>query len=390
MLADLPQTLGTALALLVLGFLVGRLWSLRRGPADRGSPDVDRSHFMQGMNHLVSSQPDLAIHELSQAVRMETDSVEAYLALGNLFREKGQTERAIDIHKSLLHRSGLSKTERTQVLHSLGQDFKKAGLLRRAERTLREVLERDRGNVACVHTLRELLVETGRWAEAVELQRQLEATGDVVAPPTTAALEFEWGRAHQHRDEVGAAEGHFRASLEEDESYAPAHLGLAECLLQRSDDAAGARHLERAAAGGGPWAAAALPLLADACARLDDPGRLARACERVLATDPGSWRAHYELGCLLLQQGDLDGAGARISEALETRPSSVAAQRALWRIVVEEGGGVEGQDRVSDEVARRMRDTDPFLCIQCGYTSAVPFVRCPHCHRWETVAEERF
>ena len=344
---------------------------------------------MQGMSYLVSSQSDLAIRELSQAVREETDSVEAYLALGNLFREKGQTERAIDIHKSLLHRSGLSKTERTQVLHSLGLDFKRAGLLRRAERTLREVLERDRGNIACMRTLRELLVETGRWEEAVQLQRRLEATDEVVAPPTTAALEFEWGRSHRSRGEAEAAERHFRAGLEHDDGYAPAHLGLAECLMHKGDDTAAARHLERAVAGGGPWSAAALPLLADACTRLDDPDRLARACAGVLATDPGSWRAHYEVGCLLLRQGDLAGAGARIAEALEARPGSVAAQRALWKILAAESAGTGYQPQVPDEVAKRMRGTDPFVCVRCDYTSTAAFARCPHCHRWETVAEGR-
>ena len=120
-------TFGAAAALLIFGVLLGRTWALSRHRRRDGSRYGDHPHYLLGLNYLISNQPDLALAELTKAVKGETDAIEAYLALGNLFREKGQVERAIDIHKSLLHRPNLTDLGRTQALFSLALDFQDRG-----------------------------------------------------------------------------------------------------------------------------------------------------------------------------------------------------------------------------------------------------------------------
>ncbi len=257
MQADWPLSLGIALALLAVGVLLGELWSRLRGPRPERRGRRARPHYLLGLNYLVSNQPTHAIRELSRAVRQETDAVEAYLALGNLFRENGQIERAIDIHKSLLHRSGLSEWERTQVLFSLAMDFKKAGLIDRAERSLEEVGQRDPDHLGCLYSLQQIAEESGRWEEALRIHRRIQEVSGAGDEDLLPGLETEWGRALVAID-ADAAERHFRAALDLRPDYAPAHFGLGTCVLERAAPEAALEHLQQAVETGGAWALAAL------------------------------------------------------------------------------------------------------------------------------------
>ena len=389
MFADWPLTFGAGLALLALGGLGGRLWAQAGGRRDRGGGHRDRPHFLQGLNYLVSNQPDLAISELSAAVRSETDTVEAYLALGNLFREMGQAERAIDIHKSLLHRSALSTSARAQVLFSLGMDFKKAGLIDRAERTLSEVLQNDPTNVGCLHSLREIYEEMSKWDRAVEVQRQIDLLPGRFADPLLASIEYESGRASWKQGDSETAARLFESALAHQPDYAPGRLGLADCLLAKGDEQAAAAHLEQALEAGSPWALVALERLADACERLQDDKRLEAACELVLQRDPRAWRARLVEGRLLQRRGDLDAARSALEAALRERPGSLAVQRSLWEVMQLSGAGLDDFIALADGVLDDEPLVDPFVCLRCRFESTELSARCPHCHHWNSMAEER-
>ena len=90
----------------IAGVLAGRAWAsaLRRGEerdraAFRASP-----HYIQGLHYLAAGQLELAISELSKVARDEPDAVEVSHVLGNLLRESGQVERAIQVHQAILAR----------------------------------------------------------------------------------------------------------------------------------------------------------------------------------------------------------------------------------------------------------------------------------------------
>src|SRR6187401_3234216 len=88
----------------IAGLLAGRAWAaaLRRGdlrdrPAFRTSP-----HYTQGLHYPGAGQIELAISELTKVVREDPDAVEVSQVLGNLLREAGQVERALQVHHALL------------------------------------------------------------------------------------------------------------------------------------------------------------------------------------------------------------------------------------------------------------------------------------------------
>src|SRR5580704_13335300 len=95
--------------------------------------------YFKGLNFLLNEQPDKAIDAFIEVVKLDPETTELHFALGNLFRRRGETERAIRVHQNLLKRADLPTNERDHALYELGQDFLKAGLLDRAEETFKEI-----------------------------------------------------------------------------------------------------------------------------------------------------------------------------------------------------------------------------------------------------------
>src|SRR6185437_14035979 len=113
--------------------------------AGRAGPRVTElsSHSFRGLNYLLNEQPDKAIEVFMKLAEFNRDTVETHLALGNLFRRRGEVDRAIRVHQHLVSRSNLSEAERTVALLELGEDYMRAGLLDRAEALFDDLVAMD-------------------------------------------------------------------------------------------------------------------------------------------------------------------------------------------------------------------------------------------------------
>src|SRR3990167_1271396 len=121
------------------GWLLGRQKSNKES-SGRVSFKVRRDYF-KGLNYLINEQPDKAVDVFIKLLEVDSDTVETHLALGSLFRRRGEVERAIRIHQNIIARPQLSLRDRKEALMALGQDYMSAGLFDRAERIFLEVVE---------------------------------------------------------------------------------------------------------------------------------------------------------------------------------------------------------------------------------------------------------
>ena len=118
-------------------------WIARRNDASKHhQPNRPLSHeYVVGLNYLLNEQPDKAVDVFIKLLEVDSDTVETHLALGSLFRRRGEVDRAIRIHQNLIARPQLSTIQRKEALMALGQDYMSAGVFDRAERIFLEVLE---------------------------------------------------------------------------------------------------------------------------------------------------------------------------------------------------------------------------------------------------------
>ena len=175
------QPLLVILLALIAGIAIGRFWSGRRFSqrAYRRKSGPASIHYILGLDFLASRQVDRAVSELTLAAREDTEAIEIYLILGNLLREKGQIERAIQIHQSILHRPGISTSEHAHALLCLGMDFRRAGFRNRALDTFRKVVELEPNNAYALRNLIKIHEEEHNWEQALNLEEKLsQATGE--------------------------------------------------------------------------------------------------------------------------------------------------------------------------------------------------------------------
>src|SRR6195952_1204447 len=98
------------------------------------SRSLPRGYF-KGLNFLLNDQHDKAIDAFIEIVKLDPETADMHFALGNLFRRRGETERAIRVHQNLLSRPDLPLEQQSHAQYELGMDYLKAGLLDRAEET---------------------------------------------------------------------------------------------------------------------------------------------------------------------------------------------------------------------------------------------------------------
>ena len=115
------------------GWFFARL-SAPRASEQRRSDNLSADYF-EGLNFLLNEQPDKAIQVFLELAEVNQDTVETHMALGSLFRRRGEVDRAIRFHQNIIAKPGLEPEQRTQALLELGEDYMKAGLLDRAERS---------------------------------------------------------------------------------------------------------------------------------------------------------------------------------------------------------------------------------------------------------------
>lgn len=158
-----------------LGWLASRLdlrqWR-REGSVRR---DAALSYF-RGLNFLLSEQQDQAIDAFIEAVTADPNTVDLHFALGNLFRRRGEYERAVRVHQNLLERADLPAPDRQRAQIALAQDFLKAGLLDRAEAAY-DVLRATSYRSEALAALLQIHERTREWERAIDTAHELERIG---------------------------------------------------------------------------------------------------------------------------------------------------------------------------------------------------------------------
>src|SRR5436190_9437645 len=162
----LPLLLPVAVA---SGWFAARLERVRDA---RRSFDLPTA-YIKGLNLLLNEQPDKAIEMFIRALEVNSETVETHLALGSLFRRRGEVERAIRIHQNLIARPTLDKEQRSQALLELGQDYLKAGLFDRAENLFLELSELRQHSEQALRQLLHIYQQEKEWEKAVAVTRKL-------------------------------------------------------------------------------------------------------------------------------------------------------------------------------------------------------------------------
>lgn len=370
------------------GLLAGRAWSAaarrenRARLAFRGAP-----HYQLGLHALAEGRTDKAIAELSKLATEDSGAIEVQLILGNLLREAGLVERAIQVHQALLRRDDLSRSEHRYALACLGSDFRKAGFLDRATETFEEVLQSDPRDLQALEELERLFEDQRRFTDAFAAQTRLSRLRKSDDGLVLGHLQAEVGREALAQGRIKDAETAFRAALDLHRRVFPAHLGLAD-IAMRTDSRRAVSILEEATLLMPERAYLAFSRFVEGYRATGEPQRFEELCERLIAREPRDWRARLALAQHLGAAGRDEEAYGLLLRALESNPRALPVQVELLSTLRRLGVRSEKLDAVLAAM-RSSFYKDPHLCSSCRYRADDMLWRCPQCHRWATFVEDR-
>jgi len=152
-----------------LGWLAARIDIKQLVSESRALP----MSYFKGLNFLLNEQPDKAIEAFIEVVKVDPQTVELHFALGNLFRRRGEVERAIRMHQNLVERPDLQQEQKLVALFELAQDYLKAGLLDRAEELFLK-LDGTAHAEPALKFLLEIYQQEKDWQKAIDIASRLE------------------------------------------------------------------------------------------------------------------------------------------------------------------------------------------------------------------------
>jgi lipopolysaccharide biosynthesis regulator YciM len=350
--------------------------------------------YFRGLNFLLNEQQDQAIDAFIEAVQNDPDTQELHFALGNLFRRRGEYQRAVRVHEHLLGRGDLSRADRDRAQHALAQDFLRAGLLDRAEAALQK-LEGTRYENEARLSLLAIYERSREWTQAAAVAHKLDEAEQA---------SYSVRRAHHLCEQAAeqVAAGHAQAAaqlLEQAVALAPQapRPAIDTAALQlRNGDSAGAYNTLAALCETAPLA---LPLYAtmlqQAAVASQRGGEALLMLQRRYAESPSIdvLEAIMALGGTPVLPDEIaaeaptppeprDGYIAHLSH----QPSLVAAAR--W-LAGERFAHEQYHQPVQRALDQATRPLMRYRCAACGFEANQHFWHCPGCQAWDSYPPRR-
>ncbi len=337
--------------------------------------------YFRGLNHLLNEQQDQAIDAFIEAVQGDPDTAELHFALGNLFRRRGDYDRAVRVHEHLLSRADISGKDRDRAQHALALDFLKAGLLDRAEAALNKL----KGSAFEGEALLALLgiYERSRdWQQAKQIAQKLEAAEQGSFSTRLAHYLCEEAEIAQ-RGGDGERAMHL---LEEAVQHAPqlsrSWLAMSSHKAQRSDTAGAFDALLRL----NQHAPQGLPLAAGSLADLArQTGKQAEAMAVLQASHERAPSIDVTEALAGLCSGP-EAVRNRYLSHLEREPSLVIT--AKW-LAGEKLSSEIAQIQVQRSLEQASAPLRRYRCAACGFEARQHFWQCPGCQAWDSYPARR-
>lgn len=358
-------------------------WSRNSWRATPAPPaEVVDDLYQRGLDARDAGRTGAALKTFQEIVRREPAHAEAHARLGELARERGDSQSAL-LHS--LH--ALRGDERPVTALTAADAYRRAGRHDDAIALYRDVLGRDPDHLTALRRLRDALAELGRWAEAVPAQERLVK---LASPEERAAeqvwlagIHYELGAARLGRDDAAGAIAAFREALRARPDFVPAAVALGDAHLKAGDASQAVRAWER-----GIEAQPALPLLArvEQVYRAEGrPRRMIGLYEQAAARAPDDLALAVALGRVHFELSMLDEAAEQF-EKVEVRAPDLPSVHAYLGAIFER----RGQAREAfEEYRRALRLTSsfewPYRCAACGASHAGWADRCPSCRQWNTL-----
>lgn len=346
--------------------------------------------YVDGLNFLLSNQKDKAVDLFLDMLKEDDGTLEAHLTLGNLFRSRGEVDRAIRIHQALMESSSLTFEQRLLAIQQLGRDYMVAGFYDRAEEMFVQLIDEEEFQQ---HALQQLLIiyqSTSEWNNAINAASRLVKLGKEKYKMEIAQFYCELATTAICNNDLDQAYNLLKKSAAADNNCARTSLMLGRVLMSQDKCEQAIECFEKILNQDKTFIGEALPLLKACYAKLNQPQQFKQFLEICVQQDTGNV-AELMLADMVEKDNGLDAAQYYLYRELLKHPNLKGFYRLMDYHVAdaEQGKAKESLLLLRNMVGEQIKSIPNYRCQKCGFTVNTLYWLCPGCRSWSTIKPVR-
>ena len=348
------------------------------------------SVYLQGINYLLNEQHDKAIELFLDMLEVDSETIEIHMTLGNLYRRRGEIERATLIHENLIDRSDLTAEQKKHAFFELGHDFYTAGILDRAERIFTELTDDSKFEEQAYEALRDIYEQEKEWDKCLKVTNKLNRSSSKDYSALIAQYYCEKAEEAIREGRYDVAEENIKESLSFDKHCVRAILQSGRVKAIRGDHESAIsiwRELEQK---NPKYVLETVDLVAESYKAIHQISELAEFLRTTAEATSDTDLAVAYVDALESQDKD-DRAGEYLIEWTRSHPSLHCLHRLILLKLKESEGKRPSSDFMLIEtlIRREMESARHYACLRCGYTVKTLHWQCPGCRGWNTIMATR-
>ena len=343
------------------------------------------SDYLQGLNYLLNEQPDKAIDVFLTLIDVDHETIETHLALGAMFRRRGEVNRAIRIHQNLVARPNLNLKQYRLALLELAQDYQRAGLLDRAENLYQELIAADRYSFYAYRQLLDIYQQEHEWEKAINAAEKLAEVSGENLNPVIAQYYCEQAEHYRRLEETEKMRFALRQALQTDVACVRASLLESRLALEVQEWESAIRALLRVEQQDPAYLPEIIDDLQICYRQVNRLEELRLHLQRILQRYGGATPL-LSLAALIREQQGEEAATEFVIHHLQEYPS-IRGLAHFIDIALSRAENVAQQNLLllKDIIARLLKNKPLYQCKECGFNGKTLYWQCPSCKQWNTV-----
>lgn len=376
-----------ALALLFISSLIGAGWlgyRLRLHFEEPRKKSLPRD-YLTGLNYLLNDETDKAVDIFIKMLEVDSDTVETHLAVGKLFRRRGEVDRAIRIHQNLIARPNLEKNYREQSLFELGQDYASAGVLDRAEKIFIELSDEKNHSAKALQALIDIYQKEKDWKKAIDVANKYEHVTGQSMQPVIAHYYCALGENAFRNKRIEKSIEYLEKASAADDSSVRSSLILGKVLMHKGDYKAALKALKKIQHQNPDYLSEAIDLLASCYEKLDLEDELVVYLKHLVDDYPRVPVVLILAERIRKWKGDKVAVGF-VADYVRRYPSLRGLYMFVNLYIASNDGKAKDDLLILQNLMKKILSTKPdYQCKSCGFSGKILHWQCPGCRQWSTI-----
>lgn len=339
--------------------------------------------YLSGVDYLLDDDKSKAVDKFIDYLSDADPSFENSLALANLFRKRGEVDKAINLHSALLKNTNLDVSEHEISNLELARDFISAGLLDRAESILQSLVDIPRMRKDAAMLLINLYEQERDFNKAIEVALAYRDCLGSMALMRLGHYYCEVAEQELAQSEYKKAQSLFLHAIDVDENSVRARLGLAKLAIKNKNIQEAMTFITKITSISDNYALLCLDLLKSCYPNLADPN-LRQAIESLVRRTKSAQAMSFYIQ--LIEQDPNNDADLILFSFLKENPNlKLFSSYMALQVKGDDSKANEAILQLKSLVDAQISRNYNYACHNCGFKSKILFWQCPSCRRWDSM-----